>query len=326
MSLEHRLKIFYEILSKNRSCANRSSFAARYQLLVLKRRLFEVLLSSLLIFGGQQFIIQNHFFSPVWPAAGVGLSALFLRGNFILFGVFLGVFTSFLYYRLPWLTSLMQGSAFIAFLYLFRQVALRWIGAVIPLAKWQDLWKFFGLTALFSAAHAYATLLIGTTDHQFPVFFKWYVAWLGEMNGIFCLTPLCFIFNPFIPQRFFQQQTNTWWIIALILIFCHFLYFVIPSGTPSFAFSLIMLILMGIYAYQFGQIPTCLTLLGISVVYFSGVMIPPHLFHFTSTPQQVKMLLSLFTLTTIFSLAIATAREFSGRRRASSNRSLPKSK
>lgn len=310
MSLEERKKAFIQSLAKNLVQAKRPTYAVYYYRLVITRRATELILSSLLIFSGQQFLLQNSFFSPIWTAVGVALSAVFLRGYFLLYGIFLGVLLSYLYNHVPWHLSLAQSLLFTLYIFLTRLIAVHTIGAVIPLAQTRVLWKFFGLVTLFSTVHAYTLLLVFAAPRGMaPTFFDWSVAWLGEVNGILYLTPLCLIFEPFVPKRYFNLKSKSWWICSAAIIISHFLYYIVPSGAPSIFLALVFICILSTYANYFDQIPTCITLLGISVVYISGILTPPHLFHIHSSALNAQSLFALFTFNAILPLSIATYRQ-----------------
>src|SRR5262249_27285736 len=107
-----------------------------------------------------------------------------------------------------------------------------------------------------------------------PTFFNWFVGWLGQINGILCLTPLCLMFDPFTLPHYFHRHTWRWWSSGLIILFCH-LFYLFMHNPPAVNFALASFAVLAIYAYCFGQIPTCVLLLGISVLYLSLVFVQP---------------------------------------------------
>ncbi|MFI4936933.1 MAG: hypothetical protein ACHQJ6_00300 [Candidatus Berkiellales bacterium] len=307
-ALEQRIKNFTtQAVAKELVKLKHPSYASDYRRLVLSRRAIEVIFSILLIYGGQQFLIQQAFFCPIWPASGVGLCAIFIRGPFLILGVFLGSLASYLYYHLAWFFSIILSLLFAVTLFLIRECSLRWIGAVTPIATRAILLKFIFLIGVFSLFHVILHHL--ALEWATGLSFKWInVVWgaLGEINGILCLTPFCLIFEPFVPQRYFQLKLTPWKIIAVLIITSYLLFYFIPNGFYSYILAILLLIGLGIYAKCFGQIPTCVTLLGISIVYFTAVLSPSHLFTLHSSKVEVLMLTALFTLTVISSLTIAT--------------------
>jgi len=311
VSLEKRFKQFNtEVVAKKRYDAKSITYANAFMRLVLTRRLAEFLFSAIIIFGGHQLVLLNGFFSPIWPATGVALSAVFLRGNILLLGIFVGTFSSYVYNLYSWQISLYQALLFISFIFCCRQFSLKWIGPVTPLAKTSVLCKFIVLIILFSSIHiSLMTRILVQTYGGNISFFDWSTAVLGEINGILCLTPLCLVFDPFVPQRYFTRQEKKWWLSALGLILGHFIFFALTSEIATLILSVILLILLCAYAIHFGQIPLCATLFGISVVYLTGVLPTPHLFHQNATEQTVQMIFNLFTISIITSLILATAKQ-----------------
>ena len=53
---------------------------------IVLRLLTETSISICLIYLGQRFLIRNHFYLPLWPATGLGLTVVFLRGYGSLLG------------------------------------------------------------------------------------------------------------------------------------------------------------------------------------------------------------------------------------------------
>ena len=114
----------------------------------------------LLFCGGQQFLISNDFFSPIWLTTGAALAAIFLRGNFLLFGIFAGTLIGYLINHLPWHISLTLSLIFVVYIYLIRKLAFLTMGPVAPLFNNVVLWKFYGLIALLSAVYSYLLFAI----------------------------------------------------------------------------------------------------------------------------------------------------------------------
>lgn len=299
MTIDQRLKALQTAVVPNISP---SYYRNRYLRLVFTRRATELAVCTLLIFGGQQFFVQNHFYSALWPASGVALSALFLRGNFLILGIFLGSFASYALNSVSLLMSGLYSLLFTCCMFLIRYLSLRIIGPVTPLAHRAILVKFIVVVILLSGIHT------GALCQVMPPYFQWLQSWLAEITGILCLTPLCLTFEPFAPQRYFTLKAWRWWLSAIILIGCYFLFYWVPAGAPSLWLSLIFFCGICAYAKAFGQIPLGITLLGISVVYLSGQSYPYHLFHLSTTAQDSLLLLACFTFTAMISFGIATRR------------------
>jgi len=277
VQLTERLNTFSaDVVAKNWLKAKQPSFALRYLRIVFIRRMTELVLCTLLIFGAEQFLTLNDFIAPLWPTAGVGLGAIFLRGYFLLVAVFLGTLGSYVHNHLSWFISLQHSLLFTAFLFAVRFLALRWIGPVTPIATAKIFGQFTTLIMIASAVHIILIM---------PISLNAYLMWLAEINGILCLTTLCLIFNPFMPSRYLQ------WVLSFILMGGCSLYYIFPDVRSQLGLSLFLLTALSIYAKYFGQIPTCITLISILVLL---------------TPIQLGVQLTLLTLTIILSLNIAT--------------------
>lgn len=295
MSLEQRLQKFSTKISVH-LIEKTPSYHSIYQRLVIKRRVTEFVMCYLLILGGQQLLIQNIFFAPLWPAAGVALSAVFLRGNTMLLSIFMGTLTSLWVFHPPLLPSLFYSGLFTLMIYLIRYCALRYIGAVQPIVQRRILINFIGIISVFCALHI--TLL------QFLGELPWIISFLSEMNGFLCLTPLCLIFTPFVPAEYFHAKL-TWWRWALLIIFAHSLFFFLAPGLPSIMLAVGFFFILAFYARIYGQIPTGIALLGISTLYLGGTLPFPHLFSPLSSEWETQILLGIFLATNITSLMIA---------------------
>lgn len=180
MLLEKRLAVFKASLAeKNLIPPGHRSFRAGYCRLVFMRRTFEFIISALLFCGGQQFLISNDFFSPIWLTTGAALAAIFLRGNFLLLGIFAGTLIGYLINHLPWHISLTLSLMFVVYIYLIRKLAFLTMGPVAPLFNNAILWKFYGLIALLSAVYSYLFFAVmGLKSAGVAFFFLVYAGWL----------------------------------------------------------------------------------------------------------------------------------------------------
>lgn len=300
MSPEERFQAFKAaVITKDLFTVQATSFTTFYHRLVLTRRLLELIISILLIFGGQLFVIQNGFFCPVWAGTGVALSAIFLRGNFLLVGIFLGSISSYLYNHYSLLQSILLSILFTAYIYLIRQCCLRFIGPVTPFAETKVLWKFIVVIGILTALDVSLIFLlldsIKPLNLSFSNFFL--AAYWGQLNGILCITPLCLIFEPFIPERYFQKTNWQWKIGVILIIACQFLVYVFPQCLFNIGLALFSAIFLFFFGKQYGQFPTGVALLGISVVYLGA------------NHCQSSLLFFLLTLTSIIALYSATKSE-----------------
>ena len=305
MLLEKRLAVFKASLAeKNLIPPGRRSFRAGYCRLVFMRRAFEFIISSLLFCGGQQFLISNNFFSPIWLTTGAALAAIFLRGNFLLVGIFVGTLIGYLINHLPWHISLTLSLLFVIYIYLIRKLAFLTMGPVAPLFNNAILWKFYGLIAVLSAVYSYLFFSLMGLKSVGATFFLVYTGWLAQINGILCITLICLMFDPYLMYRHFHK-VRLWSILAMVIVICHLFYFFIPAGTPTLILSIIFLAIMCGYGKYFGKVATCATLLGIAVIYLGGIISPFHLFQPNSSRLQVMITLTLFTLTAMLSISVA---------------------
>ncbi|MCS5710865.1 hypothetical protein [Candidatus Berkiella aquae] len=269
----------------------------RFYRLYFTRRFCEWLFSAVLIFSGQEFLLQNGLYSAVWPAAGVGLSALFLRGNVMLLGIFTGLFASYLFNHFPFTVSISNSILFTLNLYLIRYCCLRFFGSIAPLHTSRVCLQLISVVVVFCALH---------TGWQYLFYpdLPWLMAFFGELNGILCLTPLCLVLEPFTVKRLFMKGSFPAWLFGGLLVIGHSSLFFIPQAF-AVIWAAILLIGLCVYAYQFRGAATGMLLLGTSVVYLTATLEPFHLFQYAFSLNSIITILTLFSVGTIISLLLA---------------------
>lgn len=272
-------------------------YQSQFYRLYFTRRFCEWLFSTILIFGGQQFLLQNGLFSAVWPAAGVGLSAIFLRGYLLLLGVMTGTLASYLYNSYPFTVSFANSFVFTANLFLIRYCCLRFFGAMAPLHTTRICFQFICVTLFFCALH---------TGWQYLFYpdLPWLMAFLGESNGILCLTPLCLVLEPFTVKKLFMKGSLPAWIVGTTIVIAQSLFFFVHADwAPLWASGL--LVAMCLFAYHYRGAATGMLLLGVSVVYLTGSFEPFEIFQRAWPLKTTIIVLGLFTLSCLFSLLLA---------------------
>lgn len=267
---------------------------SRFNRLYITRRLFEWLFSAVLIFGGQEFLLKNGLYSPVWPAAGVGLSALFLRGDILLLGIFTGSLASYLFNNFPFTVSLGNSILFTANLWLIRFFCLRFFGSITPMISTKICMQFMIVVIFFCALH------IGWQYLYYPDL-PWLMGFIGELNGILCLTPLCLSLEPFTVKRLFVRGSLKAWLAGSAIVIGHSLFFILPIKA-TIPWALLLLGAIYVYAHYFRAASTGMTLLGISVVYLTGALEPFQLFQPTYPLATVIAILGIFTWGTIIAI------------------------
>ncbi len=308
MSSLHRTNLFHEaVVAKNAHLAKHPSYQNTYRRLYLTRRLAEFFLSAIIIYGAHHLIIINTFFAPLWPSMGVALAMLFLRGNSLLAGLFVGTLLSYYFNHFSLPVSVVIASLFIFVTFLIRYCSLKFIGPITPLFTLSVLWKFIALCAIFCGIQVYLMALIFTS--QFNTHFSFIgisVAFLGELNGILSLTPLCFVFTPFVPGIYFAEKSKTWLWVSIGIVIAHGAFFLVDSGLPTLLIACTSIIVLALYAHFFGQIALCFTLFALSTIYLTGTLPFTHLFHRDSNHLDTLILIVLYTVAMLLSLSIGT--------------------
>ena len=267
---------------------------SRFNRLYFTRRFFEWLFSAVLIFGGQEFLLKNGLYSPVWPAAGVGLSALFLRGDILVLGILTGSLTSYLFNNFPLTVSLGNSILFTANLWLIRFCCLRFFGTIAPMHSTKVCLQFICVVLFFCAIH------IGWQYLYYPDL-PWLMGFIGEVNGILCLTPLCLSLEPFTVKRLFVKGSLPAWFAGGAIVIGHGLFFFLPV-VVAIPWAMTLLVALCLFAHHFRAAPTGMTLLATSVVYLTGALEPFQLFQTTYPLRTVLAILGIFTLGTIMAI------------------------
>lgn len=278
------------LVAKNLISANSHTYRNAFLRLFWIRRLTEFFFTGLLIYAGTKFFFINQY-APIWAFSGVALSALYMRGNVVLIAIFMSLFISFFSASFNWMMSLWQSVLFTAVMFLIRYTGMRLVGAIIPLAHFKVYTQWLLIVCFFVIVH------IALMLHQAPLIDQ-YAAWLSEMNGILCLTPLCMIFTPFTPLHYFNLQKWPWILAGLLVLVLHLLYFVLPINWLIY-YAAGMMVLLITYS-RFGLFPLCLILLILSVLYIASIE-GRSLFQAT-TAMQTIVLETLFFLSVILSL------------------------
>lgn len=271
-----QLEQIENVLSKHQATQKIvQSHYSQFQRLFLLRRLAECMLCAVFIYVGINFLIMSAFTLPLWPATGVALTMVFLRGNYPYAGILIGAIAAFYINCHLWTFSLLQGIGFTAYIYALRRFLLWRVGSIQPLSSLNVLLSFLLYSAMFTCIHV---LLVWGVVYLYALpwpfdMTDFYCHWLAQWNGILCLTPFTLMFNPFTPKTYFKVnlKNSAWCASMLIIIFSHFLFIWVEK--PIFALSLLSTLLAAItiFSYAFGQIPTACLLLGMGLLYLAGL-------------------------------------------------------
>jgi len=247
----------------------------RFKVLFSLRILTEFLLSAVFVYIGLNFLILSQFTLAIWPATGVALTLVFIRGYYPCLGVVVGAFCAY-YINSHFLSfSAIQAIGFASYICLTRYLALKWIGAIQPLNKLSSLILFLILSLATTTAHVFF--------HQAIISYfdlSWHTSLqntaihvLSQFNGILCLTPLTLILDPFAPKTYFSfnKKNMSWWLICLGILIAS-IGFIISNNiiAPSIFLPAFILITCG-FAYFYKQIPMTTLLLIFGVLYLGGI-------------------------------------------------------
>lgn len=276
MKLNSNLEKLEDYLNQNpKLTSDTKDCYHNYQRLFILRRVAEFLLCSVFIYVGINFLILSHFQLPLWPATGVALTMVFLRGNYPYAGILVGAIGAFYINCHYFWFSLFQGIGFTLYIYLTRLTLLKIVGPIQPLNNLDVLTSFLSIITLYTIFHVFLVWeLICLAGLPWPFSLEYfYVHLLAQLNGILCLTPFTLMFNPFTMKKYFSwKKQNVIWIgYMLAILSSHLLFFWIAS--PIWIILLLAAIFIGIllFSYRFSQIPTSCLLLGMGLIYLAGI-------------------------------------------------------
>jgi len=184
---------------------------------------------------------------------------LFLRGNRALFGLFVGSVLAYSQAELANIVIILAATLHTLDILLIRWAALKWIGPIKPLRHTKTFWQFILLlipiTFVFTLMLWW--LLTKGPDKFYGFWSSWRQAWAGEIIGILTFTPLCLIWDTYVPKRFPQNflKTNFSTILLLFggLFFINASCFVVKTPTVILSLFGLSIILQGLISYHFGQ-------------------------------------------------------------------------
>lgn len=161
--------------------------------------------------------------SPVWPAAGVAVGAVFLRGPWLLPGVFIGSFAANYAALLrdngaggtEILVSAGIGIAASSAALLGGTLARRAVGARPPLTQGREVLTFLFIAgpvaAAVSALIGTVTQVLGGVVSSTQTLLVWLTWWVGDSIGIIVVLPIVLMFAP--------EQARDWlgrrWKVAI---------------------------------------------------------------------------------------------------------------
>jgi integral membrane sensor domain MASE1 len=142
---------------------------------------------------GLSLAFINASVSPVWPATGVAIAAVWLLGYRVAPGIFLGaLFVNLLGRSLPVSTGIAAGSTLeaLAAVYLLRH----YVGTCNPFSRAGDFVKFVLLgpiiSTTFSATIGNLSLCLGGAEAWGSFGALWITWWLGDGVGALLVVPL----------------------------------------------------------------------------------------------------------------------------------------
>ena len=202
--------------------------------------------------------IRSSNLGPVWPAYGIGLAAVLLRGNRVLPAIAVSGFLIAVQSPIPHITAALQTAA--STLAVFTGgVLLKYARFDIALSRVRDALNLIvlgGLTsALVSSLLGTAILYASGEQPYAHIGSAWLVYWLGDSTGALLVTPLVLTGARLLEIRTPSRIAEFEALILLLVLACWFVFGDVPAfparlHTHTLAFAVLPLIMWA--AMRFG--------------------------------------------------------------------------
>lgn len=269
-----------------------------------------LLLASLYFAAGKLSLrvgLDHGSVSPVWPAAGLALAALYRGGNLYWPGVALGAFL------IP--LSLGQGILVCLGIALGNTLAavlgvelLRRTDFQPALERLTDVARLVLLAALaattVSATIGAASLALG--DPRAPAFVPtWWTWWLGDAVGVLILAPvlLTWSWQERPPFRMLAEAG----VLLAVLLLGSLILFVQPIGDVSYSLAFVVFALVMWSAVRFGPRGAALASLVVAVIAVWDALAGIGPFRQRSPRDSLVMLHAFLVMLSVTALAVAAA-------------------
>lgn len=211
-----------------------------------------LLLTFLVYFGaaklGLEIATINKHASPVWPATGIAMSALYLFGYRVTAAIFLGAFFSNYQVGLPLLPSLgiAVGNTLEALAFYFASVKLGSRDSVYGVHEKSILGILaFMLSASISASIGTWTLWLNSITQGSEIYDTWMTWWVGDFLGALFIVPIAYKLKLFQTQSVKSPSFGNLLKFILCFAFCLFLlHFVFSKNQGAFLFVVFFSILL----------------------------------------------------------------------------------
>jgi len=278
---------------------------------------------------GLLLAIPPGYATAIFPASGIALAAILLRGPGVWPGIWLGSFllntevsahTTVLSLVVSIAVPFVIGAGSTLQAQLGAYLIRRFITAKDLFEKPKNVFAFTAIEAIscFVAPTFGATTLClaGLSVWQnYP--YTWVTWWLGDLAGILILTPLLFLWSFPVKWAWTHRRQWEWCLFLILLILSAELIFGGPFG-PALSYlplkySLIPFVIWA--AFRFGQREMPIVILIASVLAVEGAAYRyDFLAHYFTLDQTLLFLQAYISITAVMGLSLAAA---VGERRAS---------
>jgi diguanylate cyclase (GGDEF)-like protein/PAS domain S-box-containing protein len=254
---------------------------------------------------------EHHNVSPLWPASGLAVAAVFLFGYRIWPGVFLGAFLVTVSASASVITALFVAAGNTAEALIACWFTLRLIGTTYPLSHPQHVFKFIfaaGFVATLISASVGLLTLIAFGSVQWSgssnLLFTW---WLGDMGGVVLVTPLILAWaNPLKDRLQTQLYLEALILFASTLVVAEYVFGSWSAvSAANYPLAFVCLPLLVWTAFRFGQRGSTTIIALVAVVAITGTLQGYGPFNMVTANKSIMMLQSFIAVITITTLALA---------------------
>lgn len=215
----------------------------QYKYLVAKRFITANVFTLLLQYIGLMISTLLPIPSPVWIASGTASAMVFLRGDRISAGIWLGSFIAYYSSGCPLLLSCGCAAIFVIQAVLLEKITRRYIYPTLVFHRANDLLKFFITSGILTAIFSLALIFL---SHQ--SYILWPTWWLANFNGVFIVSIALVSADTFFTTDSKLQKAQLYWAkiakgaFMLVLFLDMLFYLDLPIVSMSFLLQIFLLV------------------------------------------------------------------------------------
>lgn len=234
----------------------------QYKYLIAKRFIAANIFTLLLQYIGLMISTLLAVPSPVWIASGTACAMVFLRGDRIAAGIWLGSLIAYYSSGCPLLLSCCCATLFVAQAVLLEKITRRYIYPTLVFHRASDLLKFFIVSGILTSV--FSMMLVEFSQQSYTLWPTW---WLANLNGVFIVSIALVSADTFFAsnskltkgQWYWSKIAKSAFILVLFLDMLFYLNLSVVSMSLFSIFALQISLLIGVLGSLFVALRTITT-------------------------------------------------------------------